>query len=73
MTPRAGLTVQVDRARCAGAGLCLLAVPEVFDQSEEDGKVLLLAAAPAQTLARRIRAAAVRCPAAAITVRGGEA
>ena len=34
--------VSVDTHRCVGAGHCVRIVPEVFDQRESDGIVLLL-------------------------------
>ncbi|MER5252494.1 MULTISPECIES: ferredoxin [unclassified Streptomyces] len=60
--------VRVDRDRCAGSGLCTAQVPAVFDQSDEDGKVLLNAPAPGPELAGAVRAAAARCPSGAITL-----
>ncbi|QCX74839.1 Ferredoxin-2 [Streptomyces sp. YIM 121038] len=65
-----GLRVHVDRARCASSGLCLAQVPEVFDQSDTDGRVLLLDPDPGPGLADRVRAALARCPSGAITLRG---
>jgi ferredoxin len=46
----------------------VLAAAEVFDQREEDGIVVLLDANPSDELAARLRDAAARCPAMAITV-----
>jgi ferredoxin len=62
------MRVHVDPQRCAAAGLCVLAAPEVFDQSAEDGTVRLLAAAPPARLRPDVAAAAARCPSGAITV-----
>ncbi|MEW2528665.1 ferredoxin [Streptomyces sp. NPDC047071] len=62
--------VRVDRARCASSGLCLAQVPEVFDQSDTDGRVLLLDPDPGPGLTARVRAALARCPSGAITLRG---
>ncbi|MFE7119901.1 ferredoxin [Streptomyces sp. NPDC057654] len=62
------MEVRVDRGKCAASGLCVLTVPAVFDQSEEDGKVMLLATAPGPELAVAMRAAASRCPSGAITL-----
>ena len=31
-----------DRNRCVGAGQCVLSAPDVFDQSDEDGRVVIL-------------------------------
>ncbi|WAL99405.1 ferredoxin [Streptomyces sp. Je 1-369] len=67
------MEVHVDRGRCAGSGLCMSYVPAVFDQSEDDGKVLLKAARPEAGSAAAVRGAAARCPAGAITLSGGDA
>jgi len=34
--------VLADRDRCVGAGQCVLSAPDVFDQSDQDGRVLIL-------------------------------
>ncbi|MFW6720819.1 ferredoxin [Streptomyces sp. MAR4 CNY-716] len=65
------MEVQVDRDRCVGSGLCMMHVPAVFDQSEDDGKVLLATAHPDPGLARSVRGAAGRCPGRAISLHGG--
>jgi ferredoxin len=36
------MRVVTDTARCVGAGQCVLTEPAVFDQSDEDGTVVLL-------------------------------
>lgn len=36
--------VTAHRDTCVGSGQCVLAAPEVFDQSEVDGRVVLLRA-----------------------------
>ncbi|WP_234379998.1 ferredoxin [Streptomyces sp. CMB-StM0423] len=65
------MEVRVDRTRCVGSGLCMMHVPAVFDQSEDDGKVLLTTAHPGPALARSVRAAAGRCPGRAISLHDG--
>jgi ferredoxin len=60
------MRVIVDTGRCVGAGQCVLADPEVFDQSEEDGTSLLLQPVPPPTHRDAVRDAADRCPARAI-------
>lgn len=35
------MRVIIDRELCVGAGLCVLSMPDVFDQSDHDGRVLL--------------------------------
>ncbi|MFI0467318.1 ferredoxin [Saccharopolyspora sp. 5N102] len=60
------MKVTVDEDRCCGAGQCALLAPEVFDQREDDGVVILLDATPAEPLHAAVREAAGVCPAAAI-------
>ncbi|MGW0519260.1 ferredoxin [Crossiella sp. NPDC003009] len=62
------MKITVDQDRCCGAGTCVLLAPEVFDQREEDGIVVLLAEEPPAELHETIREAAAVCPAAAIVV-----
>jgi ferredoxin len=62
------MKISVDEDRCCGAGTCVLLAPDVFDQREDDGIVILLDAAPAEALHATVREAANVCPAAAITV-----
>lgn len=62
------MKVSVDRASCASSGNCVMAAPEVFDQSEEDGTVVLLEAEPGNDLHADVRNAADGCPARAIAV-----
>ncbi|MFF5173676.1 ferredoxin [Micromonospora sp. NPDC000089] len=42
------MRVRADRGVCIGSGLCVLRLPEMFDQSEDDGTVVLLRADPDQ-------------------------
>jgi ferredoxin len=60
------MDVAVDRDLCCGAGQCVLLVPQVFDQGEDDGVVLLLDPAPAEPLHAAVREAASVCPTGAI-------
>ncbi|KAF4409060.1 ferredoxin [Streptomyces sp. Ru87] len=62
------MRVRADRDRCAGAGMCVLTAPEVFDQDEEDGLVVLLRSEPAPGHRAAARRAAGLCPAGAITL-----
>ncbi|MFJ4675349.1 MULTISPECIES: ferredoxin [Kitasatospora] len=65
------MIVHVDRDRCCGAGQCVLAAPEVFDQSDEDGTVVLLDARPPAELVREVADAVAACPAGAIRLEEG--
>ncbi|MBM7773767.1 ferredoxin [Actinokineospora baliensis] len=63
------MRVEVDSDRCVGAGMCVLTQPEVFDQSEDDGTVVLLRAEPAPEQERDVLDAVHACPAQAISAR----
>jgi ferredoxin len=60
------MKVTVDEVKCCGSGQCVLLAPEVFDQREDDGIVLLLDAQPPEQRHGAVREAANVCPAAAI-------
>jgi ferredoxin len=45
-----------------------MALPQVFDQDDIDGRVVLLLESPPDALADSVREAAHNCPAGAITV-----
>ncbi len=60
------MKVKTHEDRCVGAGQCVLQAPDVFDQRDEDGVVVLLNEAPAPELHGAVRDAAALCPAAAI-------
>jgi ferredoxin len=62
------MRVTIDKSRCIAAGQCVLKSPEVFDQSEEDGIVILLNANPPKELKESVVLAARVCPAEAIKV-----
>jgi ferredoxin len=62
------MNVTVDQDACASSGNCVRNAPEVFDQREDDGVVLLLTAHPAPELAEGARRAAAACPALAIRI-----
>ncbi|MER7169478.1 ferredoxin [Micromonospora sp. NPDC000207] len=63
-----GLRIAVDRDTCCGSGNCVLTAPEVFDQDDSDGLVLLRDAAPHPQSDERIRQAAALCPSGAIRI-----
>ena len=60
------MKVSVEADKCVAAGHCVLAAPEVFDQNEEDGVVIVLDDEPDPEFHEAVRQAAQLCPAAAI-------
>jgi ferredoxin len=58
----------VDQQRCVGSGQCARTVPEVFDQRDADGIVVLRTPQPDGGLAPAVRKAARHCPAQAIRI-----
>ncbi|GAA1281725.1 ferredoxin [Planotetraspora silvatica] len=62
------MKVTVDEDKCCGAGQCVLIAPEVFDQREDDGIVILLEHEPGEGRHVAVREAAAVCPGAAIEV-----
>ncbi|GAB3724601.1 ferredoxin [Nocardiopsis nanhaiensis] len=62
------MRVQADRTVCVGAGMCTFTAPEVFDQGEKDGRVVLLASEPPTDRRDQVAEAVEVCPSGAITV-----
>ncbi|MBP2320408.1 ferredoxin [Kibdelosporangium banguiense] len=60
------MKVGVATGKCVAAGQCVLLAPEVFDQREEDGVVVLLDETPGPEHHEAVRESAMVCPAAAI-------
>lgn len=64
------MKVSVEADKCVAAGQCVLLAPDVFDQREEDGVVVLLDETPGPEHHDAVREAALVCPAAAIDLAG---
>lgn len=60
------MKVEVDVHKCVGAGQCVMIAPDVFDQRDEDGVVVLLDEAPGEEQRDVVSESAMACPAAAI-------
>jgi ferredoxin len=61
--------IVADLDRCVGAGQCVLTDPDAFDQSEDDGTVVVLQATPADDEAlKRARVAVDICPSQALSL-----
>jgi ferredoxin len=62
------LAVSVDADVCVSSGNCASVAPEVFDQDEDTGAVILLEAHPGEGSMRAVLDAENLCPARAIAV-----
>lgn len=62
------MKVTVDQDVCASSGNCVLNAPDIFDQRDNDGVVVLLNATPSPDQAEGARRAAAACPALAIRI-----
>jgi ferredoxin len=60
--------VEVDPSRCIGSGQCVVAASAVFDQSPDDGVVVLLRENPPAELDQAVIEAVSLCPTQAIWV-----
>jgi ferredoxin len=60
------MKIKVSKDVCIGAGQCVATAPEVFDQGDDDGLVVLLTDSPSPESYDRVRDAAHVCPAQAI-------
>lgn len=61
------MRIVVDRDVCIGAGQCVLAAPEVFDQDSGDGRVILITPDPENTDREKLLSAIHICPSGALT------
>jgi ferredoxin len=62
------MKIVVDEDKCCSGGQCVLAAPDVFDQRDADGVVVVLDPAPGPEQRDAVEEAVQICPAAAITV-----
>jgi ferredoxin len=61
--------ITIDESKCCAAGQCVFAAPDLFDQRDDDGIVILLDSDPPEGQWENARQAAAVCPAVAIEVR----
>jgi len=61
------MRITADADQCVGAGQCVLAAPDVFDQ-DDDGLVMVLQPTPEGTHQLAVHAAADVCPSRSITL-----
>jgi ferredoxin len=62
------MKIQIDYEWCRGAGQCALNAPQLFDQSDDDGTVIVLDEEPPPELQDSARLAAALCPNAVIRI-----
>jgi ferredoxin len=60
------MRIVADTGKCVGAGQCVLTDPDVFDQSEDDGTVVVLVQRPAEL--DKAREAVHVCPSQALSL-----
>jgi ferredoxin len=63
------MRIDIRAERCIGSGVCALVAPELFDQRDADGVVVLLDPDPEPGQHDNAHEAATRCPAAVIEIR----
>ncbi|SFP28275.1 ferredoxin [Amycolatopsis arida] len=63
------LRIEADTGRCAGAGMCALVGPALFDQTDDDGTVVILRRVVSGEAAELAVECAGNCPTGAISVR----
>jgi ferredoxin len=61
--------ITADTDACVSAGMCALTAPEVFDQREEDGLVMVLQPNPPEELQEAAAEAVQLCPSGALGIR----
>lgn len=62
------MRVTVHQDKCVSSGMCVMNSPDVFDQRDDDGVVVLLIESPSPDQADGTRDAAAACPALAIHI-----
>jgi ferredoxin len=62
------MKIIVDTSKCVGAGQCVLTERELFDQSEDDGTIIVLNETPEGELVEKAREAVHVCPSQALSL-----
>ncbi|MEU0568805.1 ferredoxin [Nonomuraea sp. NPDC005983] len=62
------MKITADTTVCIGAGMCALTVPQIFDQSEDEGTVVVLDETPPAEQEAAVQRAVTLCPSGAISV-----
>jgi len=62
------MRIHHDRDRCVGSGACAFTLPDIFDQDENDGRVLVLVERPGAEDRKAIEEVAASCPVWALSI-----
>ncbi|MER7003636.1 ferredoxin [Dactylosporangium sp. NPDC000555] len=62
------MKISADTGVCVASGQCALLLPQVFDQRDEDGVVVLLDERPPPALREAARQAVLGCPSGALRI-----
>jgi len=62
------IRIFIDPDKCVGAGHCVRAAPEIFDQNEADGSVVLLMEEASDHSAEKLEKDARLCPSQVIRI-----
>lgn len=62
------MRVIVSTDKCVASGMCVLASPKVFTQSDTDGSVEILDEHPSTSQIEKVREAVYNCPAQVFTI-----
>ena len=62
-----------DRAQCVGAGMCVLTAPDLFEQDDEQGLVVVLKDVVDVSAVAAAQAAVDACPSGALSLQVSEA
>lgn len=65
------IRIEADLDVCVGAGMCALTVAAVFDQSPDDGRVVVLDPTPPDDLLDDVEEAVMLCPSGALSIVAG--
>jgi len=60
------MRIEADPEVCMSSGTCALSAPDLFDQSDEDGTVVLLSADVPDDRLDAVRTVVRRCPSGAL-------
>ncbi|MEN3300659.1 ferredoxin [Pseudonocardia sp.] len=62
------MRIVADTGRCVGAGQCVLTEPEIFDQDEDEGTVVLRTEQVSGDALEHVRQAVHICPSQALSL-----